>query len=298
MNFLERKYYQLLVKYLKNKPNADEAYIKANYYLKNNRRLNLENPVDLSEKIQWLKLYQYDESYKKYIDKYEVREHIKETIGEEYLNELLGVYEDVEEIDFDALPDKFVLKGTHGSGYNIIVEDKSKLNWPEAKAQLRKFLSQNYYDKYKEVIYRGIKPRIIAEKFLDQLNDDAILDYKFLCFHGEPKFIHVKALEDGRRKEVDYDINWNKLEIPKEQPHYLKRSLEKPDNFEDMIEIAKILSKDFIFVRVDLYSIEGKIYFGELTFLHKGGMKRVVSEPHNKIMGDLIKLPAKRDINS
>ncbi|MEO1031757.1 MAG: ATP-grasp fold amidoligase family protein [Bacteroidota bacterium] len=294
MNFFERKYYQLLVKYLKNKPNADEAYIKANYYLKNNRRLNLENPVDLSEKIQWLKLYQYDESYKKYIDKYEVRKHIKETIGEAYLNELLGVYEDVEEIDIDALPNKFVLKGTHGSGYNIIVEDKATLDWPKAKAQLKKFLSQNYYDKYKEIIYRGIKPRIIAEKFLDQLNDDAILDYKFLCFHGEPKFIHVKALEDGIRKEVDYDINWNKLEIPEERSNYLKRSLDKPDNFEDMIEIAKVLSKDFIFVRVDLYSIEGQIYFGELTFLHKGGMKRVISEPHNKIMGDLIKLPNKK----
>lgn len=291
MNFLKRKYLQLLAKYLKNKPEHHIAYVKTQFYLKNNRRLDLDNPKEFAEKIQWIRLNMYDQSFKKYIDKYEVREHIKVTIGEQYLNELIAVYEDVEEIDVNTLPEKFVLKGTHGSGYNVIVPDKSKLDWIKAKAQLQKFMSQNYYDKYKEIIYKDIQPRIVAEKFLDQLGSDHIIDYKFMCFSGVPHYIHVKTFENDRIKEAYYDMDWQK-QIPEHiGDNHLKQDIAKPQCFDEMVSIATKLSGEFPFVRVDLYEIENKVYFGELTFLHKGGMKRNYVKPLNKIMGDLIKLP-------
>ena len=291
MNFFERKYFQLLAKYLKNKPERHIDYVKTQFYLKNNKLLDLDNPKEFAEKIQWIRLHMYDESFKKYIDKYEVREHIKETIGEKYLNELIDVYESVEGINLDKLPNKFVLKGTHGSGYNVIVPDKSQLDWENAKAQLRKFLSQNYYDKYKEIIYKDIQPRIVAEKFLDQLGSDHIIDYKFMCFHGQPHYIHVKTFEGDRIKEAYYNMNWQKQTPEVIGNNHLRQEISKPQCFNEMATIAKTLSKPFAFVRVDLYEIEDKVYFGELTFLHKGGMKRNYVEPLNKIMGNLIKLP-------
>lgn len=291
MKFFERKYFQLLAKYLKNRPERHIDYVKTQFYLKNNKKLDIENPKEFAEKIQWIRLNMYDESFKKYIDKYEVRAHIKETIGEQYLNELIAVYEDVDDIDLKELPEKFVLKGTHGSGYNVIVPDVKKLDWPKAKAELKKFMSQNYYDKYKEVIYKDIQPRIVAEKFLDQLGSDHIIDYKFMCFHGEPHYIHVKTFENDRIKEAYYDMNWQKQDPAIIGENHLKQDIKKPATFDEMVRIAKILSKEFAFVRVDLYEIEQQVYFGELTFLHKGGMKRNYVEPLNKIMGDLIKLP-------
>jgi len=291
MNFFKRKYYQILTKYLQNKPNKVEEYLKSSYYLKNEKHLNIENPKEISEKIQWLKLNLYTEAYKDYVDKYEVRSHIKKVLGPEYLVDIIGVYDNVDDIDFESLPNKFVMKGTHGSGYNVIVEDKASLDWQKTKRELNKYLSLNYYDKYKELIYKDIKPRILVEHFLDQLSDAAIVDYKFLCFHGEPKYIYAKAEEDGIRKRSYYDMGWNKIELPSEKPNYLRRALDKPENFDEMVETARKLAKDFIFIRVDLYSIQGEIYFGELTFFPKSGMKRVMSEPLNQIMGDLIQLP-------
>lgn len=294
MNFFVRKYYQLLSKYYKRKANKHVEFLKAKYYLKNKKPLNLENPTDFSEKIHWLKLYDYDESYKKYIDKYEVREHIESTIGAKYLNELIDVYDNVEDIDFDSLPQKFVLKGTHGSGYNVIVKDKSALDWPKAKQKLQQFLSTNYYEKYKETVYKSITPRIVAEKYLDQLDSDHIIDYKFMCFHGEPHYIHVKTYEDDRIKEAYYDMNWQK-QIPETiGENHLKQDIPKPVTFDEMRDIAIRLSKGFTFVRVDLYEIGDNVYFGELTFIHKGGMIRNYVEPLNKIMGDLIHLPKEK----
>ena len=291
MIFFQRKYYQLLAKYLKNKPKHHIAYVKTQFYLKNNKKLDLDHPREFAEKMQWMRLYAYDTSFKKYIDKYEVRTYIKDTIGEQYLNELIGVYDTVEAIDLETFPEKFVLKATHGSGYNIIVSDRGKFNWTKAKAQLKKFLSQNYYDKYKEIIYKDIQPRIIAEKFLDQLESNYIIDYKLMCFHGVPHYIHVKTFEGDRIKEAYYDMNWQKQTPETVGNNHLKQDIVKPKCFDEMASIATKLSSKFVFVRVDLYEIDNKIYFGELTFLHKGGMKRNYVEPLNKIMGDLIKLP-------
>lgn len=295
MNFIKRKYYQLLTKYLKNKPNADMAFVKAQYYLKNEVQLNLEQPKEFMEKLQWLKLNLYNEDYKDYVDKYEVRDFVESTIGKQYLVDIIGVYDDVDEIDFDELPNQFALKGTHGSGYNVIVEDKSSINVNEVKQTLKKYLKQNYYYKYKEPIYRTIKPRILAEHYLDQTDSENILDYKFFCIHGEPKYIWAKTFYDGKYRNCYYDLDWNKLGNDNNTKSYIDKDLARPENLEELIEISKKLSKDFIFVRVDLYSISGKPYFGELTFFPWAALKRLTVERLNKELGDLIRLPINVD---
>jgi len=295
MNFFKRKYLQLKSNYLKNRPDCVEDYLKVHFYLKNKKLLNLENPQEFAEKIQWLKLNMYKQDYQNYVDKYAVRDIVEAKIGSQYLNDLIMVYDKVDDIKLDDLPEKFVLKGTHGSGYNIIVKDKVQLNWDAAKEQLHKYLKTNYFDKYKEYIYKDIQPRIVAEKYLDQLDSQYIIDFKFMCFHGVPHYIHVKTFEQDRIKEAYYTMDWEKLQPNSVGQNHLIQTIEKPNNFDEMVKVAKALSKEFIFVRVDLYAIGARIYFGELTFFHKGGMKRNYIESLNKKMGDLIKLPINVD---
>lgn len=292
MNFLKRKYYQFLVKRLKRYSKNDLSYLKPYYYLKNEKTLNIDNPMDFTEKLNWLKLYKYREDYKDYVDKYAVREIVEKSIGEKYLNDLIAVYDNVDDIDFNALPDKFVLKGTHGSGYNIIVRDKANLDIDQTKKELNKFLSDNYFYKYREYIYKDVKPRIIAEKYLGQFDFGHIIDYKFLCFQGEPKLILVKTQDQGTEKKCFYTMDWEKVIDDNPTQSYLAKDIPKPDNFDEMVEVATKLSQGFIYVRVDLYSIEKQVYFGELTFFNTGGMKRINIEKLNKQLGDLIKLPS------
>lgn len=295
MNYIKRKYYQLLSKYLKNKPNADLAFVKAQYYLKNEKYLNIGQPREFMEKLQWLKLNLYNEDYKNFVDKYEVRQYVKDKIGEEYLVDIIGIYQDVDDIDFDTLPDQFALKGTHGSGYNVIVDDKSKIDVLEVKQTLKKYLRKNYYFKYKEPIYKEIKPRILAEHYLDQTDSENIVDYKFFCIHGKPKYIWAKTFCNGKYRNCYYDIEWNKVEGDSNTKNYLEKDLPKPDNLNELISISEKLSGDFIFVRVDLYSINGKTYFGELTFFPWAALKRLTVERLNKELGDLIQLPIEAD---
>lgn len=291
MNFLKRKYYQLLSKYLKYKPNSDVEYVKAQYFLKNETILNLENPREFTEKLQWLKFNLYNEDYKDFVDKYEVRSYVEKKIGKGFLVDLIGVYDDVDAINFDTLPKQFALKGTHGSGYNVIVEDKSKIDENAIRRTMKSYLKLNYYFKYKEPIYKNVKPRILAEHYLDQTDSENILDYKFFCFHSEPKYIWVKTFSEGKYRNCYYDLDWNKVEGDKNRKNYLNKDILKPENLEALIGIAKKLSEDFIFVRVDLYSIRGKIYFGELTFFPWAALKRLTVERLNKELGDLIELP-------
>ncbi|WP_179352634.1 ATP-grasp fold amidoligase family protein [Winogradskyella vidalii] len=291
MNFIKRKYYQLFSKYLKNKPNADIAYIKAQYYLKNERRLNLDQPTEFMEKLQWLNQNLYHEEYKDFVDKYEVRNYVEQKIGEGFLVDFIAVFDSVDAIDFNALPNQFALKGTHGSGYNVIVSDKTTINEDEVKRTLKKYMRSNYYHKYKERIYKDIQPRILAEHYLDQTDCENIIDYKFYCIHGDPKYVLVKTLVKGQYKKCIYDLEWNKLQPKDTSKGFINKNLPQPDNFEELVTIAKKLSEEFIFVRVDLYSISGKIYFGELTFFPTGALKRLSVERLNKTLGDMIQLP-------
>ncbi|HLA56936.1 MAG TPA: ATP-grasp fold amidoligase family protein [Flavobacterium sp.] len=292
MNFFKRKFYQIYLKLL-NLFGADDVYYsKVKFYYKNNKKLDLDTPSEFMEKIQWLKLFHYTEDYGHYVDKYAVRDYVKEAVGEKYLVGIFDVYEDVDKIDFDALPNQFVMKGTHGSGYNIIVKDKSKLDIEKAKKTLKKFLGMNYYDSEKEKIYRTVKPRILVEKYLSELdNDNDIVDYKFFCFHGEPRYIWVKTFDDGKYRNSYYDLDWNQVGSDSNTKCFLYKAMNKPGNLDEMIGVARKLAHPFIFVRVDLYSIHDKTYFGELTFFPWAGKSRLTVECFNKEFGEQIYLP-------
>jgi hypothetical protein len=291
MNFIRRKYYQLYISLLQAVGASEIIISKTKYLYKNNKVLNLDKPTEFMEKIQWLKFNYYTEKFGYLVDKYEVREFVEKTIGAQYLNEFITVYNSVDEINLDTLPNQFALKGTHGSGYNIIVEDKSKLNWNKAKKELTKYLKEDYSKINGEAIYRAIQPRILAEEYLCQSDGNYIVDYKFFCFHGVAKYVWVKTFSDGKYRNCYYDLKWNKIQNDLNKSSYLDVEMAKPDNFDEMIEISNKLSKDFIFVRVDLYSIKSKIYFGELTFFPWGGKQRLTVDRFNQEFGDLIRLP-------
>lgn len=291
MNFFKRKFFRFYVDFLKNRGN-DIKYIKAQYYLKNEQAIDLDEPREFMEKISWLKLFYYTEAYKDFADKYEVRKYVKDRAGEQVLNEIYGIYNTVEEIDLAELPKQFVLKCTHASGTNIIVKDKDTLNWKKAKVQLKKWMKQNYYAKSRELIYKDIQPRIIAEKYLSQLAE-GVIDYKFYCFHGKPEYVLVKLTEDGVDKKCYYTMDWKKVVPDKLTKSFLSKDIEQPANFEEMKNIALKLAEGFIFVRIDLYSIEGRTLFGEMTFFPTGGIKRLAIESMNRQLGDLMRLPAR-----
>lgn len=291
MHFIKRKYYKIYINLLKFFKVGDEKISIYQYFLKNNVKPDLVNPKEFMEKTLWLKLNYYKESYGKYADKYEVRNYVKNKIGEKYLNEIYGVYDSVSEIDFNQLPKQFVLKGTHGSGYNIIVPNKTELNIEKTKKKLNQFLSENYYYKFREKIYKDLKPRILAEKYISEIDSDALIDYKFHCFHGEPKYVFVQKNKSKNIEKCFFDLDWNRMLPEIYTPAFHESNFKKPENFEEMIQVARKLSEGFIFLRVDLYSINNKIIFGELTFFSNGGLIRSSIERFNKEFGDLMRLP-------
>lgn len=291
MIFLKRKCYKLYISLLKLVGANDELISIYQYFLKNGVKPNLVNPKEFMEKTLWLKLNYYTESYGSYADKYEVRSYVKNKVGEKYLNSIFGVYDSVSAINFEALPSQFVLKGTHGSGYNIIVKDKNELNLEVIKNKLNHFLSENYYHKFREKIYKDLKPRILIEKYISEIDSNALIDYKFHCFHGKPKYVFVQKNKSKDLRKSFYDLNWNQVLPEKYISAFHEADFKKPENFEEMIQIAEKLSQDFIFLRVDMYSIGNKIIFGELTFFSNAGLIRSSIERFNKEFGDLIQLP-------
>lgn len=250
---------------------------------------NLENPKTFQEKLQWIKIYGKLERFAPYTDKYQVRQFVKERIGESYLNTLIGVYKNVDEINFNSLPPCFVMKATHGSGWNVIASDKSKIDWNRAKLNMRKWLRSNYYAKTGERNYKPLKGRVIIEKYLRDRSGD-LKDYKFHCFHGKPMYVtvHGGRLKGGRKSDV-YDMNWNRLPFKFENKNNFPKPVMKPKRFDKMIEVASELSKDFAYVRVDLYYTNDKIYFGELTFVPAGGYSRSPLA-YGELLGSLLDL--------
>lgn len=241
--------------------------------------IDFDNPQTFTEKRQWLKLYYEDKRQALYTDKYEVRKHIKKVLGEEYLIPLINIdgkdcFESVKEIDFDKLPNSFVIKCTHGSHMNIIVKDKSKLSKGDIrkyKRQLNKWLKTNYaYVVALELHYKDIKPRIIIEEFVD-MDNRALTDYKFFCFHGIPKFVGI--FEDrgsSNYKETYVDMNFKKMPFKLDR-YETNDDIVKPKAFDRMISISKLLCEDFPMVRIDLYCLDGVIKFGEITFTSAAG---------------------------
>lgn len=276
-------------KYLK----SDKGLIRKKFRRRLDREVNLSTPTKFNDKLQWLKLYWRDPLATKCADKYEVREFIEETIGSQYLNELLGVYESVDEIDLNQLPKSFVLKGTHGSGFNIICKDKDNMDWKREFRKMKRWLRINYYWENREWVYKDIKPRIICEKYMSDEYGKPPMDYKIFCFHGGPKLIQVDVDRFGTHKRNFYNTDWTFKNIEIENLSDNSIKIEKPATLDKMLELSKELSKDFPHVRVDFYNIKDKIIFGELTFFHHSGMGKFRPPEFEKEMGSYLELPTR-----
>lgn len=272
---------------------SDEEYLKKIYRFRMKKDLNLSKPTTFNEKLQWLKIYNRDPLYTTMVDKYAVKKFVADKIGKKYIIPTLGVWNKVEDIDFERLPLQFVLKCTHDSGGIVICKDKSVLNYNEAKKKLKKSLATNFFLKWREWPYKDVKHRIIAEKFMEDTNANELVDYKVLCFHGEPKLIEVhKGRFEGHHTQDVYDINWNKTDITQFNLPMTDEELPKPIFLEEMLHLSKILSKDLIHIRVDWYFVKGQLYFGELTFFDGSGFNLFCGNA-DELLGSWIKLPCK-----
>ena len=273
----------------------DEAFLKKLYRIRMGRELDLENPKTYTEKLQWLKLYDRRPEYTRMVDKYAVKEYIARTIGPEYVIPLLGVWDRVEDIDFEKLPRQFVLKTTHDSGWNVICRDKETLDIPAVKRKLRHYLKRNYYGHNREWPYKHVPHRIIAEQYMEDSRQGELRDYKFFTFGGEPRVLYIaQGRGKGSPTVADFfDMDFNHL------PFTIDHDMapvppEKPVNFERMKELATRLSAGTPQLRVDFYEVDGRVYFGEMTFFHCTGTAPFHPDEWDRTFGDWVTLPPKR----
>ena len=270
-----------------------ETELERWYYLKTGHNLDLNNPKRFTEKIQWMKLYGFGDLETRLVDKYLVRDWIKEKIGENYLIPLIGVWENADEIDFSSLPKSFMLKGNHGSQMNIRVDDKNKLNYKKIKATLGQWLNLDFSHCLGsfELQYKNVPRRLLAEKLMIEDGKSDLSDYKFHCFDGKAKFCEVISNRSTCETIDYYDMDWNHQNfIDEPQDSKIKNSLElieKPIAFEEMMRIAEILSAEFPYVRVDLYYINGHIYFGEMTFTPASGGDIFTPDTADYMLGEM-----------
>lgn len=264
-----------------------KTFLKVRYRYYNGKKLNLDNPVDFNEKIQWLKYYYHVPLQTQLADKYSVRDYVAKMIGEQYLNTLYGVYKNPDEINFDQLPNQFVLKANHASSTNMIVKDKSKLDIQKAKKIMAKWLRHNQYKNVGyEWAYKNIEPLLICEAYLEDKKMGSLTDYKFYCFNGKPRYITAQSDVLGKHF---YDLDWKIL--PFSWINDYEGSIPKPETFEEMKKLAEKLADRLPFVRVDFYLIDGKTIFGEMTFYPTDGKDPYYPREYNKIVGDYMKLP-------
>ena len=279
-------FHKLIMLLIKN----DETYVKWDYFGGMGIFPNLKEPKTYNEKLCWLKLHARNEEYTKMVDKYDAKEYVRGVIGDEYIIPSYGVWDSFDDIDFDILPNQFVLKTTHDSGWVIICDDKSKFDANAAKKKVEDSMKKNLFYTHREYPYKNLKPRIIIEKLMIEEGGRGLKDYKFFCFDGKVKmlFIATDRPFDTRFDFFDRDFN----HLPFRQGHPLaSRPIEKPDGFEEMIAVAEKLSKGMPHVRVDLYNINGNIYFGELTFFHFGGTVPFKPAEWDYKIGEWLKLP-------
>ena len=262
---LKNKYYHLFYK--------DEKFFRINYKKTHGEYPDLENPKTYSEKLLWSMINYRNDLYITCADKYDVREYVKNKIGEKYLTQLIGIYSHINEIDFDKLPSSFALKATHASGLNLICKKKELLQFEATKKELSHWFKVNYYYFNREWPYKYIPKRVICEEYLGAADGTLPLDYKIFCFDGKAKLIQLDIGRNTNHLRNVYDIHWNRVnDVEIAHPQDYSTEYEKPENLEEMLDIAEKLSSGFNHVRVDLYNNNGKIYFGELTFFHGAGM--------------------------
>lgn len=268
----------------------DKEYVGKMFKATLGYNLNLDLPKTFNEKLQWLKLYNRKPEYTMMVDKYAVRKYISDTIGEQYLIPLLGVWDTPEEIDFAQLPDKFVLKCNHNSGLGMcICRDKSKLDITKVKQELKRGLKQDYYLTGREWPYKNVKPRIIAEQYMA----DDLRDYKLFCFNGVPRMTLVcseRFTKDGLKEDF-YDEAWNHLGVQRPAHGNAILPIKRPKQYELMKKLAAKLSEKMPFVRIDFYEINEKVYFGEITFYPASGFEGFTPEEWDLKLGKWIKLP-------
>lgn len=267
----------------------DKEFLSTQFRKKVGYELNIDKPMTFNEKLQWLKLFDRNDKYTTMVDKYSVKKYITEKVGNKYVIPTLGVWGHFDDINFEKLPDRFVLKCTHDSGSTVLVDDKYTFKYEWAKRKLELALSANYYWQGREWPYKNVPRRIIAEKYMASPHD--MVDYKFLCFHGNPKMVFTctERFDGDGLKVTFFDLNWNRLDFERHYPSSVKE-ISKPQNLDLMIDLAGKLSEGIPFVRVDFYEIEGQVYFGEMTFFPGGGMEEFRPVEWDYILGGWIKL--------
>lgn len=266
----------------------DEIYLKWQFFHIYHRSLNIKKPKTYADKLAYLKTHDKDLALSKLVDKYEVRKYVSEKIGEEYLIPLIGLYNSVDDIPWDSLPKQYVLKCTHDSASVILHTDDISFDRGAAATSLNKHMNRNMYWYSREYPYKDVKPRIICEKYLND-NGKPPMDYKIMCFGGKAEYIIVDKDRFSDHRRDFYDVNWVKQDCSTD--HKQTDSVaERPNNLEKMLELAELLAGDFKHVRVDFYNIDGKIYFGEMTFFPWGGPIWFKPDAWNIKLGDLIEL--------
>ncbi|MBQ8945674.1 MAG: glycosyl transferase [Lachnospiraceae bacterium] len=265
------------------------------YELGKEQSLNLEDPQSFNEKIQWLKLNDRDPVYHILADKVEVKKWVAERLGEEYVIPTIGIWDNADEVDFEALPERFVIKCSHNSGLgNCVCTDKTKLDYSLVRNELNRYLEQDYYLLYREWVYKDIVPRVIAEKYMGPGGTESLVDYKVHCFSGKPRFIQVIGGRDYKTHnawQVVYDTDWNEQTWTFGTFHKTDEVISQPSCLAELLEAAESLSDGLRYVRVDFYIINNRIFFGEMTFYPHAGMyrhNRYFTPEINRFLGDLI----------
>lgn len=279
------KYWRLRFLMLAGKLIPDETYIKMQYKSRTGKTLNLENPILYNEKVQYAKLFYHDQRLKQLVDKYAVREYVSKTIGEQYLMKLYGIYDSVEEIPFEKLPDKFVMKLTNGSGYNIICQKKSDEIIRKIKKRFQKWLKVDFYMLGREWAYKDVRNRILCEEYLECDEPYGLNDYKVFCFNGVPQMIQVDYSRFTGHKRNLYTPAWEFIDEKVAYENDRNADIPKPDNLAQMLACAEKLSKPFPHVRVDFYNVNNRLVFGEMTFYHGAGYLHFENEAFERKLG-------------
>ena len=272
---------------------SDRLYIKIMFRLAMGRTLNLDTPLTYNEKLQWLKLYDRKPEYTMMVDKYHVRDYIAEKMGSEHLIPLLGVWERAEDIDFDSLPNQFVLKCNHDSGSVVICTNKDKLDRKATIKKLSKALATSGYWHGREWPYKDVPRRVIAEKYMVDDSGVELKDYKFMCFNGRHlcTFTVTERFTKDGMKVTFFDKNWQKMPFERHYPAS-SQEIQKPKHYCDMVRWAELLSKNIPFARIDFYEADGKVYFGEITFFPGNGTEEFTPESWDRTLGDWLQLPS------
>lgn len=271
---------------------SPEMCLKVQYRCLTGKTLNLKSPCSFNEKLQWLKINNKNSLYSTLVDKYSVKKYIEEKLGKDYVIENYGVWDSYDEIDFDSLPNQFVLKCTHDSGGLVVCKDKTSLDKTKARQKIDKSLKRDYYYASREWPYKNVPHRVIAERFLEDKNGE-LRDYKFFCFNGEPKFLYVSNnLASHQNVKMSFlNLDWSLAPFQGIDYPLFEVLPEKPSCYEEMLEVSRVLSANIPFVRVDLYEYQGRVYFSEMTFFHSGGFMVFNDEKWDNELGKLIDLP-------